>query len=232
MKEILNFNIINTTNGIVPVSLFGNNGDPMDNANASTQYSWNLGGYVLSGENTITIQNKGINSASFSLSTVSFSGTSLNDVVTALNTLNLGSFFVTTSGSSNIINNYNNNVVFGILNIFNNSAPSLTYAFQGAGTGGSATIVNNTTATTLFTGSTPNALGVTGNLSSFVSNGNSITFSGNGDNLGILVSVVQTNNSTLVQTILYSAVLGSLAPFTNTFTISTGFSYRCIYTSP
>ena len=232
MKEVLNFSITNTTNGIVPVSLFGNNADPMDNANASTQYSWNLGSFAIGGENTISIQNKSVNSASFSISTISFSGNTINDVLTALNLLNLGSFFATTSGSATIINNYNNNVVFGVLNIFSNSAPSLIYSFQGAGTGGSATIVNNTTATTMFSGTTPNAVGTNGNLSTQISNGDSITFSGVGDNLGILVSVVQTNNTTLAQTTLYSATLGSLAPFTFTFSVATGFSYLCQYRSP
>lgn len=232
LKETLSFGITNNTSEIVPVSIFGNYGDPMDNANATTQYAWNLGSLTFGTENTISIQNKGVGASSFTITTVGFSGTTAADVVSVLNTLNLGAFFITTSGTSTIINNYNDNVVFGVLNIYNNAAPSLSYSFQGVGTGGAATIVNNTTATTLFSGTTPQTSALTGNLSQFVSNGDSITFSGNADNVGILVQVVRTNNTTFAQTNIFSSALAASAPFTYTFTASTGFSYLCRYLSP
>jgi hypothetical protein len=144
MREIITFNIVNSTNGFVPVSLFGNNGDPMDNSNATTRYSWNLGSFAITNENTIILQFKSLTDPNFTIASVNFSGTSINDVVNALNTLNLGSFFVTTSGGNTIINNYNQNLVFSVLSIINpSSASTLQYSFSFIGIGMSAEIFKN-----------------------------------------------------------------------------------------
>lgn len=131
MIEVLSFSVNNNTNGIVPVSLFGNFGDPMDNSNATTQYSWNLGSFAITNENTIILQYKSVSDTNFQIISAPFTGTNINDVVSVLNTFNLGSFFTTTSGANTIINNYNNNVVFSVLNILNPaSASTLTYSFS------------------------------------------------------------------------------------------------------
>jgi len=122
MKEIVNFAILNTTNGNVPISLFGNNADSMDNANATTQYLWNLTGFSVTNENNVLVQYSGVNQTTLTYAIASFSGNTLQDVVDALNTLNLGSFFITTSGGNTYINNYNQNLIFSQLNIY---APSL-----------------------------------------------------------------------------------------------------------
>jgi hypothetical protein len=144
MIEIINFGIQNNTNGIVPLSLFGNNADPMDNANATTQYSWNLSGFSITNENTILIQYRAINNTIFSLATINFGGTSLQDVCNALNTLNLGSFFITTSGGNTFINNYNQNVVFSLLTIYNpTTSTSLSYSFSFSGVGLQAEVFKN-----------------------------------------------------------------------------------------
>lgn len=144
MKEIINFSVTNNTNGEVPVSLLGNNADSMDTSNATTQYAWNLGTFAITNENTIILQYKGKNDTNFTFATLNFSGTSLSDVINALNTLNLGFFFLTTSGSNSIINNYNDNIVFSVLNILNPSSLStLTYSFSFIGVGMSAEIFVN-----------------------------------------------------------------------------------------
>jgi hypothetical protein len=152
MIEILNFNVTNSTDGTIPLSLFGNNADPMDNSNATTQYSWNLTGFSITNENTIIIQYKGLNQTTFTFATISFSGTTLQDVVNTLNLLNLGSFFITTSGGKTFINNYNNNIVFSLLTILNpTSAPSLSYSWSFSGLGFVAEILVNTISQVLNT---------------------------------------------------------------------------------
>ena len=144
MKEIISLSITNNTNGIVPISILGNYGDSMDTSNATTQYSWNLGSFAITNENTIIIQYKALNQANFTFSQISFSGTSINDVINALNTLNLGFFFTTTSGGNTIINNYNDNLVFSVLNILNpTSLSTLTYSFSFNATSMSAEIFVN-----------------------------------------------------------------------------------------
>jgi hypothetical protein len=131
MREIVSFNITNTTNGIVPISILGNNADAMDNSNASTQYQWDLSGFTITNETLIAIQYNTLGVSNFSIKTSSFSGTSLSDVINALNNFNLGSFFITTSGGSTFINNYNNQLAFGTLQIINPSqSASLTYSMN------------------------------------------------------------------------------------------------------
>jgi hypothetical protein len=142
--DVININIQNTTNGIVPISILGNVGDQMDNSNATTQYSWNLGTFAITNENTIILQYKGVNDINFGIVTIDFIGTSINNVVDALNTLNLGSFFITTSGGNTIINNYNQNFVFSVLNILNPSSSStLSYSFSFNAVGMFAEIFKN-----------------------------------------------------------------------------------------
>jgi len=143
MVEIINLNITNNTNGFVPISILGNNADPMDNSNATTQYAWNLGTFAITNENRILIQYRGVNSATYTILNLTFGGTTIQDVCNALNTLNLGSFFVTTSGVNSIINNYNQNVVFGFLTIYNPSTTSLNYSWSMSGAGGKADILKN-----------------------------------------------------------------------------------------
>jgi len=143
MVEIINLNITNNTNGFVPISILGNNADPMDNSNATTQYAWNLGTFAITNENTILIQFRGVNSGTYTILNVTFGGTTIQDVCNALNTLNLGSFFVTTSGANSIINNYNQNIVFGFLTIYSPTTTSLNYTWSMSGAGGKADILRN-----------------------------------------------------------------------------------------
>jgi len=143
MVEIINLNITNNTNGFVPISILGNNADPMDNSNATTQYAWNLGTFAITNENRILIQYRGVNSATYTILNLTFGGTTIQDVCNALNTLNLGSFFVTTSGVNSIINNYNQNVVFGFLTIYSPTTTSLNYTWSMSGAGGKADILKN-----------------------------------------------------------------------------------------
>lgn len=119
MQETISFNINNNTNGTVPISILGNNADAMDTSNATTQYQWNLTGFTITNENNISIQYKPSGTSIFLIAQLSFSGTTLQSVCDTLNTLNIGFFFITTSGGSTFINNYNNNVGFADLQIYN-----------------------------------------------------------------------------------------------------------------
>jgi hypothetical protein len=144
IEEPLRFSVTNTTNAIVPVSFMGNNADPMDTANATTQYTWNVSSFVITTENTITLQYKPTNQVNFSIATTTFSGTTLQSVIDALNTLNLGYFFVTTSGATTLINNYNDDVTFSVLEIFDpTQSATLTYSWSFSGSSIQAEIYVN-----------------------------------------------------------------------------------------
>lgn len=127
MREVINFNIVNNTNASVPVSLYGDNADRMDTANANTQYSWDLTSLTITNETQYIIEYRWVNQSTFTLLNNTFSGNSLQDIVDSLNTLNLGYFFITTVGSNKYLNNYNQNIVFKNLNIY---SPDLITLFD------------------------------------------------------------------------------------------------------
>jgi uncharacterized delta-60 repeat protein len=120
------------------MSILGNNTDVMDNSNASTRYYWDLTGFSLTNENTITIQYQYTGQSGFSTATTNVQGTTLQSVADALNTLNIGTFFLTTSGASTFLNNYNQYVAYGSLNIVNNTSLINTSFVVGTGFVGAA----------------------------------------------------------------------------------------------
>ena len=144
MQENILFNIQNNTNGTIPISIFGNNADPMDNANATTQYAWNLGTFNITSQNTILLQYKYPTDAFYTLVSVPLQGTTTQSIADALNTLNIGAFFITTSGVNNILNSYNQNLIFNYLNIFNATNDAIVnYVFNFTGVGLQADILSN-----------------------------------------------------------------------------------------
>ena len=141
MKEILSFNIQNNTSGIVPLSLFGNNSDPMDNSNATTQYQWNTSALTITNETWVSIQFKSVTETFYSIANLPFGGGNLINVVAILNGLNIGAFFL---DSTNKINNYNNNIAYGNLTIYNPTTnPLVNYSFSYSGVGFAAEIFKN-----------------------------------------------------------------------------------------
>jgi len=116
--DIINFTVNNNTDGDMPlVSIVGNDQDRMDTANATTRYFWNITGYNITNENTVTIQYKAVGATSFSTATATFAGGNFQSLLQGLNSLNLGQFFTTTSGANTYLNNYNQNVVFGTIDV-------------------------------------------------------------------------------------------------------------------
>jgi len=116
--DIINFTVNNNTDGDMPlVSIVGNDQDRMDTANATTRYFWNITGYNITNENTVTIQYKSVGAISFSTATATFAGGNFQSLLQALNSLNLGQFFTTTSGANTYLNNYNQNVIFGTIDV-------------------------------------------------------------------------------------------------------------------
>jgi hypothetical protein len=71
-QETITFNIVNNTNGIVPVSILGNPENAMDNANATTRYAWNVTSLTFGTLNSITLQYKGVSQTTFSVAQLTF----------------------------------------------------------------------------------------------------------------------------------------------------------------
>jgi hypothetical protein len=215
----------------VTINVLGNPYNLLDTSNATTQYRYDVTTFTLTTETAVAIQYRPVGASTYTIFNSTFNTGDLQGAVAALNTLGIGYFYLYTESGSTYISTYNNSYQFNQLNIFDPLA-SLNYSFQGVGAGGSATIVNNTTATILFSGTTPQAVALTGVLNQFVNNGDSITFSGVADAFGILVQVIRTNNTNFTNTTVFNSALAASAPFTYTFTVSDGFSFLCRYRSP
>lgn len=214
--EIINVNVTNNTNGDIPiVSLFGNNEDQMDTSNATNKYSWNLTGFSITNENVVAIQYKGNNTSQYSITSATFGGNTLQSVINALNTLNLGTFFITTSGGNTFINNYNNNVSFSFLNIFNPSTTSLSYSWNIVGGGGKAEIYKNL----VLQVSNSSPTNASGSVS--VVGGDSILFSYGASTNTTTFSVYDFTTQTYLNTdVLSGGTLGSY-----TFSVVANHSY-------
>jgi hypothetical protein len=172
-NKSISFNITNSTNGEIPVSILGNPANPMDNANATTRYNWDVTTLPFGSLDSISILYKGVFELSFSTAQLSFSLQTYQGVCDALNTLNLGVFFVTTSGGSTFINNYNENFVFGQLNIYNSATPQqIFYTFLTTSAGGNNNIFKNAVSQV----SVANPIGVNGVINA--SNGDTINYIG------------------------------------------------------
>ena len=217
MQEVISLNLINSTNGTVPISILGNNGDAMDTANATTRYQWNLTGFTITNENTILLQYK-TSGIIYTIAQLSFSGTTIQSICDTLNTLNLGYFFIITSGGSTFINNYNNNVAFATLQIFNPaSTTALNYQFNYGGVASQTKIYIGVVV--VYSNGTPNT--DSGNIP--VVAGNVINFQGDTTAIPTGTNIYIYNLTT--STYIYNNTTTSSITFNETFTISANNSY-------
>jgi hypothetical protein len=216
MQEVISLNLVNTTNGIVPISILGNNADAMDTANATIRYQWDLTGFTITNENTILLQYR-TSGIIYSIAQLSFSGTTIQSICDTLNTLNLGYFFITTSGGSTFINNYNNNVQFATLQIFNPATTTaLNYQFNYSGVGENVKIKLNFA--DVFTGGSPT--NTSGNIP--VVAGDFIEFQGTANNpSGTNIFIYNITTSTYI----YNVTTFALLNFNENFTILANNSY-------
>jgi hypothetical protein len=218
MQEVISLNILNTTNGTVPISILGNNSDAMDTSNATTRYQWNLTGFTITNENTIILQYRSSGSLIYTIYQIAFNGTTIQSICDSLNTLNLGYFFITTSGGSTFINNYNNNVQFGTLQVLNPATTTaLNYEFNYSGVTSQVKIYVN--AIVQYANGTPNT--DSGNIP--VVAGNTILFQGDTTAIPTGTNIFIYNITT--STYIYNNTTTSAITFNQTFTISANNSY-------
>ena len=136
--------IRNNTNYPQQINVMGNPANLLDTANATTEYRWDLTGFVITFENTISVQYKRNIDPTFDIFTWDLDGSSLQSVVIALNNLGIGYFNLYDELGSTYIGTYNQNYAFGDLNIFNPSISTTT-------TTTTTTIAPTTTTTTTST---------------------------------------------------------------------------------
>jgi hypothetical protein len=139
-SEIISINLQNTTTAVIDVSIMGNPTDLADISNQTTEYRWNVTGLTFSGENRISVQYRATSIPDFSIFTAVLQEQSVNGVVSALNTLGIGSFFTFTSGGNTFISNYDNQYIFGVINIYVQGIPQFIYNVNLVGAGGNVLV--------------------------------------------------------------------------------------------
>ncbi len=121
---ILRTGITNNTTANIPFAVMGNylsNGI----AGATTEYRYDFSSFVITNENYVKIQYRTTEESEFSESQeIEPNGgstvTSLQQVVDGLNSLNLATFFLETDDINTYIVTYNDNYVFGQVEVGSN----------------------------------------------------------------------------------------------------------------
>jgi hypothetical protein len=126
-KEYISINIKNNTNGNIPMSIMSNPSNLTDISNQTTEYSWDVTSLSITTENTVIIQYRPNGLVDFTSYSTPLLTPSLQGILDALNTLGIGSFFSTTSGGNTYIKNYDNDYVFGQLDVFDSTGTVVTW---------------------------------------------------------------------------------------------------------
>jgi uncharacterized delta-60 repeat protein len=230
-NPIITLNIQNNNNYAQEISVLGNPYNPLDTVNAKTEYRWDLTGFVFTNEDTVSVQYRGINETLFQTYISGLQAQTLESVVVALNGLQIGFFNLYTELGLTFIGTYNENYVFGDLNLFNTTLLNPAFS-SGSGFNGIVNVVNNN-----FIGGNFNIYngnGVGQNITLLNNNGSlNGNFSGGGGfNNSVLSIATQTDSKILVggdftdydgNSRNYIIRLNTDGSIDNTFVIGTGF---------
>ena len=126
--------IRNLRNYAQTVNVMGNPYNLLDTANAQTEYRWNITGFVFTTEDTVTLEWKGVNEATYNLYTSILGSQTIEAVITSLNGLGIGYFYTYIDAGLTFISTNNDNYAFNDLSII--------------GGGGGVTTTTTTTTTT------------------------------------------------------------------------------------
>lgn len=186
------FQILNTTSATQQMFFLSNPSNTQDISNQFTEYSWditsiatNIGIY-----DSVSIESRTSPTLPFITYTASILSNSLSGIVTALNTLQIASFYYEVVGGNTYIRTYNDQLEFGQLNIIDTAAStfaffysiSIPYAF--AGDGGTQISSSGTFNTGLL--ANPQTVATT-NATSLVATGETITVAGATPSVGVSI---------------------------------------------
>ena len=217
MREILNFHVVNNAAGLVPVSLFGNYGNLQDNANATTRYAYaTIGAYTPTVGSTVELQYSTPSDPTLRIASTIINTPTTQGIADALNSLNLGLFFVTNYGLGNILESYTQNFVYGYINIYTNGLAATT--LLGFLTDAADTLILKINAATVasFSG----AVTLSGTYSANV--GDTFNVSGTAGAAGLSLYVYQDPDNLL----LTNLVVPPATPYSYSWTAVNTKSYR------
>ena len=140
----ISLNVRNNTNYPQQINVMGNPSNLLDTANATTEYRYDLTGFTITNETSISIPYRRIGDPTFFTFTFDLEGTQLNSIVIALNNLGIGYFNLYDELGNTYIGTYNQQYEFGNLNVYNSTPTTTT-------TTTTTTIPPTTTTTTTTT---------------------------------------------------------------------------------
>jgi len=215
-------NIQNNLSYPTTISILGNPYNLRDTSNAKTEYRWNITALTFTNQNTLILEYKLKGASLFSNYTSGLNSPNIQAVINALNNLGIGFFNTYVSGGQTFISTYNDQYVYGQLNIYSTLA-SLNYsvALTTAGTLFVVRDYNNPSVNPLSLSSPVTQLG-----SYSVYNGEVVEYRIATGSVPVTSLVTQTNNLTGVTTTLSSSVTPPSTPFAYLINIVNGFSYN------
>jgi hypothetical protein len=90
----------------------------LDTSNATTEYRWDITGFTITNENTLSIQYRGTNTTSaFNIFVADLGGNDNQSIIDALSLLGIGFFNVYDELGQTYISTYNQTTQFGNLDI-------------------------------------------------------------------------------------------------------------------
>jgi hypothetical protein len=120
----ITLNIRNNKTYPIRINVLGSPFNPLDTANAKTEYRWDITAFIPSNDDTITLEYKPVGAAVFSTFTYQIYNTNIQGIISALDALGIGYFQSYTELGQLYLSTYNDNTEFGLLTITNNGAPA------------------------------------------------------------------------------------------------------------
>ena len=128
--------IQNNTNATIPISILGNPSNLADISNQTREFQWNVTSFTFTTENQVSIDYRPNALVDFTTYNAPLLAPNIQGVLSALNGLGIGSFFTYISGGNTYISNYDNDYVFGDLNIWDSNGTEVTWNVDCIGTTG------------------------------------------------------------------------------------------------
>ena len=149
----ITLNIRNNKTYPIRINVLGSPFNPLDTANATTEYRWDITAFAPSNDDTLTLEYKPVGAAVFSTFTYQIYNTTTEGLISALDALGIGYFQSYTELGQLYLSTYNDNTEFGLLTITNNGTPA-TSTTTTTTTGAPTTSTTTTTTTSAPTTST------------------------------------------------------------------------------
>ena len=153
----ITLNIRNNRDYPQRINVLGSPVNPLDTANAVTEYRWDITSFVPTASDTLTLQYKPVGAASYSIYTVTLSNPNSDALVAALNGLGIGYFNYYTELGQNYLSTNNDDYEFGDLTITSNIITTTTTSTTTTAAPTTSTTTTTTTAAPTTTTTTTTA---------------------------------------------------------------------------